>query len=79
MISWTAGQIILQYVSIQGLPLERCPVAMTLIPLLVINGGFCLRYGLGLVLVVVLYGLGLPSGFHSEYYTGLGLPSRFLF
>ena len=42
---------------------------MTLIPLLVINGDFYLRYGLGLVLVVLLYGLGLPSGFLSYYYT----------
>ena len=42
---------------------------MTLIPLLVINGDFYLRYGLGLVLVVILYGLGLPSGFLSRYYT----------
>ena len=42
---------------------------MTLIPLLVINGDFYLWYGLGLVLVVVLYGLGLPSGFLSCYYT----------
>ena len=60
---------------------------MTLIPLLVINGDFCLRYGLGLVPVVVLYGLGLPSGllyglglpsvFRSGYYTGLGLLSAF--
>ena len=58
------------YVPIRGLPLElRCPVAMTLIPLLVISGDFCLQYGLGLVLVVVLYGLGLPSGFLSCYYT----------
>ena len=58
----------------------------------VINEDFCLQYGLGLVLVVALYKLGLPSGFlskyytvlrlpssfHSEYYTGLGLPSHFL-
>ena len=42
---------------------------MTLIPLLVINGDFYLQYGLGLVLVVVLYGLGLPSGFLSCYDT----------
>ena len=60
----------LSYVPIQGLPLElRCPVAMTLIPLLVISGDFCLWYSLGLVLVVVLYGLGLPSVFLSHYYT----------
>ena len=38
---------------------------MTLILLLVINGDFCLQYSLGLVLVVVLYGLELPSGFLS--------------
>ena len=24
---------------------------------------------------LILYSLGLPSAFHSEYYTGLGLPS----
>ena len=42
---------------------------MTLILLLVINGDFYLRYSLELVLVVVLYGLGLPSGFLSHYYT----------
>ena len=60
----------LSYVPIQGLPLElRCPVAMTLIPLLVISGDFCLWYGLRLVPVVVLYGLGLPSGFLFCYYT----------
>ena len=41
---------------------------MTLIPLLVISGDFCLWYSLGLVLVVVLYELGLPSGFLSCYY-----------
>ena len=28
---------------------------------------------------LLLYGLELPSAFRSEYYTGLGLPSRFLF
>ena len=28
---------------------------------------------------LLLYGLGLPSVFRSEYYTSLGLPSRFLF
>ena len=28
---------------------------------------------------LLLYGLGLPSAFHSEYYTGLGLLSCFLF
>ena len=27
---------------------------------------------------LILYGLGLPSAFHSEYYTGLELPSHFL-
>ena len=42
---------------------------MILIPLLVINGDFYLWYGLGLVLVVVLYRLKLPSGFLSYYYT----------
>ena len=42
---------------------------MTLIPLLVISGDFYLRYDLRLVLVVVLYGLGLPSVFLSCYYT----------
>ena len=42
---------------------------MTLILLLVISGDFYLQYGLGLILVVVLYGLGLPSGFLSCYYT----------
>ena len=42
---------------------------MTSISLLVINGDFCLQYGFGLVLVVVLYGLGLPSGFLSCYCT----------
>ena len=42
---------------------------MTSIPLLVINGDFYLQYDLGLVLVVVLYRLGLPSGFLSCYYT----------
>ena len=52
---------------------------MTLIPLLVINGDFYLRYGLGLVLVVVLYGLGLPSRFPFLILYELGLPSRFLF
>ena len=41
---------------------------MILILLLVINGDFYLRYSLGLVLVVVLYRLGLPSGFLSCYY-----------
>ena len=60
----------LSYVSIRELPLElRCPVAMTLILLLVISGDFCLWYSLGLIPVVVLYGLGLPSGFLSCYYT----------
>ena len=59
----------LSYVPIQGLPLGRCLVVMTLILLLVINGDFYLRYGLGLVLVVVLYGLRLPSGFLFWYYT----------
>ena len=59
----------LSYVPIWGLPLERCPLAMTLILLLVINGDFCLRYSLRLVLVVLLYKLGLPSGFLSEFYT----------
>ena len=42
---------------------------MTLISLLVINENFYLWYSLGLVLVVVLYRLGLPSGFLSYYYT----------
>ena len=28
---------------------------------------------------LLLYGLGLPSAFHSEYYTGFGLLSCFLF
>ena len=41
---------------------------MTSIPLLVINGDFYLQYGLGLVPVVVLYGLELPSDFLSCYY-----------
>ena len=60
----------LSYVSIWELPLElRCPVAMTLILLLVISGDFCLWYSLGLISVVVLYRLGLPSGFLSCYYT----------
>ena len=69
VLRWSHGQLDwLSYVSIWGLPLGRCPVAMILILLLVINGDFCLWYGLGLVLVVVLYGLGLPSCFLSCYY-----------
>ena len=56
----------LSYVPIRGLPLElRCPVAMTLIPLLVISGDFYLQYYT--VLGLVLYGLGLPYVFLSCY------------
>ena len=69
VLGWSLGLLDrLSYVPIRGLPLKQCPVAMTLIPLLVINGNFYLQYGLGLVLVVVLYRLGLPSGFLSWYY-----------
>ena len=60
---------------------------MTLILLLVINGDFCLQTGSGcgtiwtgtafLFPFLLLYRLGLPSAFRSEYYTGLRLLSAF--
>ena len=68
-------------VPIRGYLLEQCPVAMTLIPLLVTNRDFLLLYVSGTCLDLLLYRFGtavLPLltslGLVSfQYYTGLRL------